>query len=223
MQIHVVKSGETLWAIARKYRTDMNQIILANQMENPGVLVVGQDLVIPEPGREYVVQSGDSLWGIAQRFGISVQELAAVNQIANPSLIFIGEVLVLPYFPYTVQQGDSIWRISQQFGVSADRIVQVNNIANPSLLYVGQTLYIPRRPRPVKEINAYTTTMTEAGRNEVLALGRNFTYLSPFTHAIRADGSITELNDGAVIEAAKSNNVAPLLVLTNFSGRKFDS
>ncbi|MGI8315756.1 LysM peptidoglycan-binding domain-containing protein [Halobacillus mangrovi] len=223
MQIHVVKSGESLWGIARSYRSDINQIILLNQLENPDVLVVGQALVIPEAGREYVVQAGDSLWAIAQRFGISVQQLAEVNQISDPSLIFIGDLLVLPYFPHTVQPGDSVWSLSQRYGIPAERIIQVNGLTNPSLLYVGQTLYIPRKARPVKEINAYTTSTSAAGRNEVLALGRNFTYLSPFTYGIREDGSITEMNEESVLQAARANNVAPLMVLTNFSNGSFSS
>ncbi|WP_037985628.1 LysM peptidoglycan-binding domain-containing protein [Thalassobacillus devorans] len=223
MQIHVVVSGDTLWAIARQYRSDMNQIVLANQIENPDVLVAGQALVIPEPGREYVVQAGDTLWSIAQRYGVSVQDLAQVNQISNPALIFVGDMLVLPYFPYTVQSGDTLWAISRRFGASMQQIIQINNITNPSMLSVGQILYIPREPRPETEINAYITNMSEEGRREVLALGRNFTYLSPFTYSIKEDGSITDMNDTGVLQAADAANVAPLLVLTNFRDRSFDS
>ncbi|GGC78304.1 germination protein [Thalassobacillus devorans] len=223
MRIHVAASGDTLWAVARRYGTDMNQIILANQLDNPDVLVVGQALVIPEQGREYVVQPGDTLWAIAQRFGVPLQELAQVNQITNPALIFVGDMLVLPYFPYRVRQGDTLWQIARRFGTSMDRIVQVNQISNPAMLSVGQVLYIPREQRPVTEINAYITKTGEEGRSEVLALGRNFTYLSPFTYSIREDGTITEMREILVLEAARATGVAPLLVLTNFRDRSFDS
>lgn len=223
MRIHVVEAGESVWAISRRYQTDINQIILVNQLDNSNVLVVGQALVIPEPGREYVVQAGDTLWGIAQRYGISVQELAEINQITNPSLLYIGEMLVLPYFPHMVQPGESLWVIAQRYGVSMSQIISVNNIVDPTMLFIGQILYIPRRPRPVKDINAYTTSMDEEGSSEVLALGRNFTYIAPFTYSIREDGSITELQDMAVLEAARATNTAPLLVLTNFLNGSFDS
>ncbi|MFD1018619.1 LysM peptidoglycan-binding domain-containing protein [Thalassobacillus hwangdonensis] len=223
MRIHVVRPGDTLWGISQNYGADINQIVLVNQMEDPNRLVVGEALVIPEPGREYVVQSGDTLWNIAQRYGVPVQDLAEVNQISDPSLIFIGEMLILPYFPHSVQSGESLWGISQRYGVTMDRIIQVNSITNPSLLYVGQVLYIPVQSKPVKEFNAYITNMREEGRREVLALGRNFTYVSPFTYAIREDGSITDMQDGPVINAAIANDAGPLMVLTNFQGRSFDS
>lgn len=93
MQIHVVQSGETLWQIAQNYGTAMSQIVLLNELENPDLLVVGQTLVIPEPGLEYVIQPGDTLWQTAQMFGVSVQELASANNITDPSLIYTGQLL----------------------------------------------------------------------------------------------------------------------------------
>ncbi|UOR10397.1 LysM peptidoglycan-binding domain-containing protein [Halobacillus amylolyticus] len=223
MQIHVVKRGETLWRIAQLYGSNINQVILANQLDNPNILVVGQALVVPNPNREYVVQSGDNLWFIAQRYGVTIEELAAVNNISNPSLIYVGEILKLPYFPHLVQPGENLWGISQTYGVTVNQIAQANNITNPSLIYPGRALRIPAATRPVTETNAYTTRLNEQGTQEVLALGGNLTYLSPFMYAIQEDGSITELQELPVLEAARANNVAPLLVLTNFSEGSFGS
>ncbi|MDN4608481.1 glycosyl hydrolase family 18 protein [Sporosarcina highlanderae] len=47
MQIHVVKQGNSVWGISHQYGVTMDQIIEANQLENPNALVVGQALVIP--------------------------------------------------------------------------------------------------------------------------------------------------------------------------------
>lgn len=47
MQIYVVKQGDSLWSIARGYGVTSNQIAVANQLENPNALAVGQALVIP--------------------------------------------------------------------------------------------------------------------------------------------------------------------------------
>lgn len=223
MQIHVVKSGESLWRIAERYGADLNQIILVNQFNDPSVLVVGQTIIIPDPGGEYVVEPGDTLGFIASEFGVSVQELAQVNNIVNPALIYVGELLILPYANYVVQPGDTLWTIGHRYDVSINNLAQANNIADPSQLAVGQRLRIPRKPRPITEINAYTTKINEQGREEVLTLGNNFTYLSPFMYSVREDGSLTALQEEGVLEAARVNQVAPLLVLTNFRNRQFDS
>lgn len=46
-QVHVVESGETLGAIAQRYGTTVQAIAEANELADPNVLAVGQELVIP--------------------------------------------------------------------------------------------------------------------------------------------------------------------------------
>ncbi|MFD2749883.1 glycoside hydrolase family 18 protein [Virgibacillus siamensis] len=216
MEIYVVKSGDNLWLIAQRFGVDINQISLANELNNPNQLVVGQSLVIPEPGREYVVQSGDTLVRIASMFDVSVQKLAEANNITS-GVIYVGQMLELPYFMHTVNLGETIWSIAQRYGSSVDTILQANDIAEPGLIYPGQSIRIPAPERPVTEVNAYTTQIGEQGRRKVLALGRNFTYLAPFSYHVNADGTLQALQETPVLEAAHETNTAPLLVVTNFS------
>ncbi|QKY71055.1 LysM peptidoglycan-binding domain-containing protein [Lentibacillus sp. CBA3610] len=223
MQIHVVQSGDTIWQLAQNYGTAVNQIVLLNELDNPDVLVVGESLVIPEPGQEYVVQPGNTLWQIGRMFGVTAQELAVANNITDPSLIYPGQMLINPYFPHIVQAGEYIWGIAQQYGVTPEQIIAANDIEQPGLIFPGQTLRIPAQARPVTEVNAYITRVDELGRPEVLRLGRHLTYLSPFTYNITEDGSFTELPEQPVLEAARANNVAPLLVVTNFIQGEFNS
>lgn len=222
MQIHTVQMGESLWQIARRYRSDLNQIILLNQLQNPNTLVVGQVLVIPELVQEYVIQPGDNLWAIAQRYGVTVQQLASANNITDPALIFTGQLLEMPFVTHVVHSGESLWTIASRYGVTVSQLLQMNDIPDPSFIQVGQIIRVPRN-KPVTEVNAYTTRFDEQGRQEVLRLGRYFTYLSSFTYGIREDGTITALQDNAVLEAAWVNGVHPLLALTNFANNKFDS
>lgn len=223
MEIHVIRTNDTLWNIARQYGADIEQIILLNDLQDPNTLVVGQAIVIPDPLREYVVKPGDVLWQIAARYSVAVQDLSAYNQITNPSLIFPGQLLFMPYVLYPVQQGDNLWSIAQRYGVTIQEIAQMNQLTNVSFIYIGQLLRIPNRAKPSTEVNAYTTEIDEAGRLEVLQLGRYFTYLSPFMYSMREDGTITDLQDEGLIEAAQLNEVLPLLVLTNFRNSEFDS
>ncbi|MCJ7842003.1 LysM peptidoglycan-binding domain-containing protein [Lederbergia sp. NSJ-179] len=223
MKIHVVRSGDVLWQIAREYGADLNQIILANEISDPNALVVGQSLVIPEPGKEYVVQSGDDLWRISSQHGVSIQELSRVNNITDPNILYIGQVLQIPYSHHVVQRGETLWEIAQRYGLTVNQIAQANNITNLSAIGIGQTLRIPTPARPVTEVNAYTTRINEQGAGEIYLLGRNFTYLSPFMHSVREDGTLTELQDAPILAAAHANNVAPLFVITNFRNSRFDS
>ncbi|WP_200411615.1 LysM peptidoglycan-binding domain-containing protein [Virgibacillus salexigens] len=223
MQIHVISRNDTLWNIANNYGSDVNQIGLLNQINNPNTLVVGQALVIPNAQLEYVVQSGDNLWAIAQRYQISVSELASFNNITDPSLLFVGQMLQIPFLTYVIQPGDSLWAIANRFGVSVDDIVRENEIVDPSLIYSGQRIRISQPARPTTEINAYSTNTNQQGAQEVMAYGRLLTYLSPFSYHIQSDGGINELDDRPILQAAEATNTFPLLVLTNFVEGEFNS
>ncbi len=82
MQIHIVKSNESLTTIAQAYNTTVNDIVEANDIPNPNNLVVGQAMVIPIVGSFYYVQPGDSLWSIGQKTGVPYQQIASVNRIS---------------------------------------------------------------------------------------------------------------------------------------------
>ncbi|MGH4138465.1 DUF3794 and LysM peptidoglycan-binding domain-containing protein [Clostridium sp.] len=45
--IYVVQSGDTLWKIAKKYNTTMQEVARVNQIEDPNVIKVSQKLIIP--------------------------------------------------------------------------------------------------------------------------------------------------------------------------------
>lgn len=223
MQIHVVKQGESIWEVAAKYNTTIDQVVLANALENPDQLLVGEALIIPERQREYVVQPGDTLYQIAQMNGLTVEQLTEANNITDSEFIYIGDVLFLPQINHEIKMGETLWSIATQYGVPITELVQLNNIINPALVYPGEILAIPTQHQPTIEVNAYTTRTGAQGRNEVRALGRHFTFLSPFSYGVNEDGTITELQDGPVLEAAQLTNTAPLLVLTNFFEGGFSS
>ncbi|KGX85653.1 glycoside hydrolase family 18 protein [Pontibacillus litoralis] len=101
MQIHVVKPGESIYSIANQYSITMNEIIVANELDNPDQLVVGQALVIPIVGQYYFLKPGDSLYKVASQFNMTVDELAAINNIPTQSVLPIGLRLYIPPSPKT--------------------------------------------------------------------------------------------------------------------------
>jgi len=122
--IHIVQEGDNLWGIAeRYYDSGYNWVDIAfeNELANPGLIDMGQELVIPsvdpkEPtvsiaqeildqqiqpisGATYTAVPGDSLWNIAVRAygdGYRWVDIAQENELVNPDLIHAGNVLVLP-------------------------------------------------------------------------------------------------------------------------------
>ena len=97
MEIYVVKSGDTLYAIARRFGLTVDALREANQLQNPSLLSVGQALLIPREDALYTVRQGDTLYAIARRYGLPLPCLIAANpQLADPNRIRIGQTLRVP-------------------------------------------------------------------------------------------------------------------------------
>ena len=97
-----VRSGDTLWGIARDNGVSLGSLIAANpQIRNPDLIHPGQAVNLPgggaADGGQVTVRSGDTLWGIARDSGVSLGSLIAANpQIRNPDLIYPGQTVHLP-------------------------------------------------------------------------------------------------------------------------------
>jgi membrane-bound lytic murein transglycosylase D len=108
--IHVVRRGDSLWIIAKKYRTTVQKIQALNNLTTT-TLSIGQQLRISgqstaannvaatgiNPGnlRRYVVKTGDNPFTIAKRHDISVDRLLQLNQLSESSTIYPGQILVI--------------------------------------------------------------------------------------------------------------------------------
>ncbi len=118
---HVVKKGDTLGLIARKYGTSVSQLVQANDLGKTPVLKVGRSLIIPMSGAtpppataagqtqrtasrttatttprvtSYTVRPGDTLSKIATHFNTSVEKLRSWNHLTS-SRLTVGRKLVV--------------------------------------------------------------------------------------------------------------------------------
>lgn len=105
--IYTVKSGDSLYKIARAYGVTIDDIVRVNGLSRPNDLSIGQNLFIPEERSStdtYTVVSGDTMYKIANRLGITLDELIRANpQISNPNIIQIGQVINIPNNKPTIE------------------------------------------------------------------------------------------------------------------------
>jgi LysM repeat protein len=116
---HVVAPGENLFTLARRYLTTPQEIVRANHIADPNLIVIGMNLripagpvppapqpppapPIPQPAPQvvtYTVKPGDNLTAIALHYGVTPTALAALNGISRVNLIQVGKVLRIPVPP----------------------------------------------------------------------------------------------------------------------------
>lgn len=172
---YVVKSGDTLWSLAKKFNTTVNELKSLNNLSTNS-LSINQVLKLPsstQEGDTYTVKSGDTLYGIANKFGLTVNELKSINNLST-NLLSIGQVLKIKKNDsinesesnnktYTVKSGDTLYAISKKLNTSVDEIKKANNLTS-NILKVGQVLKIPSDTSKVYTVKAGDTIFM--GNNE---------------------------------------------------------
>jgi len=107
-QIYVVRRGDSLISIARRFGTAEAAIMEANGIVDPDFIWVGQRLIIPLDGTAmptsmlpteceviHVVQRGETLTAIAWGYGTTVEAILLANGLVNPNSIWVGQRLII--------------------------------------------------------------------------------------------------------------------------------
>ena len=92
---YVVKRGDSLYSIAKKYNTNVTRITNLNNLTTSN-LSIGQILKIPSNEEEnvYIVKKGDNLYSIARTYNTTVQSIKNKNNLTSNNLS-IGQKLII--------------------------------------------------------------------------------------------------------------------------------
>lgn len=99
MGVHVVQSGETLWAISRRYGVSFTEIMALNGLPSANSLTPGLALYIPRtpsPYRVYRIQPGDTLWKIAVQFNTTTDRIIVANPSVDMNSLVVGQNIRIP-------------------------------------------------------------------------------------------------------------------------------
>jgi len=99
---YVVRQGDSLWKIAKRFGTTTKAIQSLNQLNNTRlrigqVLVISKDLTAFEKidAKKYKVLKGDSPYIIAQKHQMNLSEFLRLNRLTPRSTIFPGQILLV--------------------------------------------------------------------------------------------------------------------------------
>lgn len=109
---YLIQKGDNIFEIARSQGATVQQVIQANNLKTPWLLIYGKTLKIPHWVKktatettaktrtvytDYIVQAGNTLDQIADSNNVTVSQLIQTNHITNPNLLEIGQVIRIPH------------------------------------------------------------------------------------------------------------------------------
>lgn len=144
--VYVVKSGDTLTAIAVKYGTTVANLVKLNGIKNANIISVGQKLVIKAASTANTKKSVETIAKevIDGKWGNGAARVTALKNAGyNPTEVQnkVNELLTKEVY-HTVKKGENLTVIAKKYGTTVNKIVSLNKIKNPNVIQVGQILRV---------------------------------------------------------------------------------
>ena len=90
---HEIQKGDTLWSLAKKHKTTVDQLMKWNHGIVPEQLQIGKRLIVGKHKSSpmyHTIEKGDTLWHLAIKYGTSVERLLELNRGLDPERLQIG-------------------------------------------------------------------------------------------------------------------------------------
>lgn len=149
LDYYTVKSGDTLYSIAKKYGITVDKLKDLNNL-NSNMISVNQKLLVNDQKKDqttntYVVEKGDTLYSIAKKYSTTVSKIKELNNLKSDTLS-IGQELIIPsnfdVKTHIVKSGDTLYSIARKYNTTVDAIKVANNLTS-NVLSIGKELIIP--------------------------------------------------------------------------------
>lgn len=172
---HVVKSGESVYGIAKAYGITESQLLTANPSISNGVKA-GDELLIPQTPASinpegifyHTIEKGETLYGVAKKYNTTIENLMELNPGISGTNFRAGEAIkvkpnttkdivitreIIQFEPYKVQKGDTYQSIAQAHGINVNQLKEVNPDISDRDLKNGKIIYIPKTVQDQQTVN----------------------------------------------------------------------
>jgi LysM repeat protein len=180
--VHVVKTGQTAWALAARYDIPLSELLYLNSLGNNPTLNIGDEIYIrladgqappptPTPSLSHIVQEGQTLWTIAAIYDLQLSDLLWFNSLSPEELLQPGDEVRIrwpadqplpptptPQMTHIIKIGDSAWAIALQYGLTLEQLLALNNLTETALLLPGNELWIRPTFTPIATPTSEATT-----------------------------------------------------------------
>jgi LysM repeat protein len=130
---YLVRYGDDLSKIARKFNTKESIIMELNNIPFPDMIREGKEIIVPINKEKYfeyyTIEKGDSLYSIARRYNINPDLLAILNGLNSDDYIYPEQEILIPksnYSYYVTKDGDTLETVSQKFNTTLKDLIDNN-------------------------------------------------------------------------------------------------
>lgn len=147
---YVVVKGDTLSKLALENGTTVDFLARVNDIENPDLILVDQQLYIP------VAEETEDVKIKTVEGKVVKHVMPTLND--KYRIVNSGDLDGL-YHKYTVVKGDTLGKIAAANDTTVDFLAKVNDIENVNLIEIDQVLLIPEKEEEVEEPKKETVTI----------------------------------------------------------------
>jgi len=167
---YIVRAGDTLYSVARKFGVSASALAQANDMPPNGFLYTGWTIKIPGGATNPAVPPKNQNSASAQN---NPPSQAAPQNNASPNAAAANDAsptnVNATAVSYIVQPGDTLFRIAIRHGVTIQALVLANNL--PTLfVFSGQRLTIPGATTNAPAAHSVNAANTDAAFADGVAL-----------------------------------------------------
>lgn len=168
--VHTVVKGETVYSIAARYRTTVQDIYKLNPNAEKGIKT-GDKLKIQFSTKttgysNHLIEAKETLFSVSRMYKLSVDDIKKANPGLDESNFKIGKSIRIPLFDpastisdisdnrnsgdnvskkYHVQKGETLYSIGRAYSVSVEDLMNANPSIKTGGLKEGMELTIPGR------------------------------------------------------------------------------
>jgi murein DD-endopeptidase MepM/ murein hydrolase activator NlpD len=154
--IYIVQPGDSLSAIAARFNVSLNDLMAANNIENPNQLAAGQQLVIPGLEgvtgilRTEVINFGDTYRSLLRKTRVPQDLFKRLNRIVSPSQFYVGSSMIIPVdaesgneIRISPRAGESMLEAAVKANTGVWTLAEVNGLQGSWDVLPGDTLFAP--------------------------------------------------------------------------------
>lgn len=135
-----VKSGETLFGIANKFKVDKNELMTLNGLDYTSKVAIGQNLLIPS--------SADRLNALAMDKAkttpaVNTDTAKKVTTTTTTTVAKTTNTPVVDFTNYKVKTGESLSVLAARYNTTVAGLAKINNLSSDAQLKIGQTILVP--------------------------------------------------------------------------------